>query len=326
VSGCDSVVTTITTLLETPITLINLQSCNPENVGVDTVVLSATNGCDSLVITTTTLVEFYTVTVNKVNCDEAKVGTVIDTLTAIGGGCDSIVTTVTTLVEFYEITVFETTCDFDLVGTTIDTLLASSGCDSIVTTITTYLDGEKPEVIEITANSNPICEGDDLLLEAFASEEDVTYVWRGPLGNIISTSKTASVEGVTEANDQGVYTVVVKNGSGCVSAPKGLFVTVGKPTINNGIAVNTGPVCEGEDVQLVSSGVFGAQYTWYRCVTVNDDEAKEAEGVEECEEVGTGRVLNLLNVPANAAGEYKVVIYYRWLFNRYFRYNLGCTS
>jgi gliding motility-associated-like protein len=54
-NGCDSVVTTITTLLSTKINRVNIITCNPVEVGIDTLILLGNNGCDSLIITTTSL-------------------------------------------------------------------------------------------------------------------------------------------------------------------------------------------------------------------------------------------------------------------------------
>ncbi|MEZ5007905.1 MAG: hypothetical protein R2753_07110 [Chitinophagales bacterium] len=50
-AGCDSIVTTITTLLPTATSTVDATTCDPQQVGttVDTIVGGAANGCDSIV-------------------------------------------------------------------------------------------------------------------------------------------------------------------------------------------------------------------------------------------------------------------------------------
>ena len=137
-NGCDSVVTTITTLISGFTNTVNLTSCDPADVGTVTNTYTASNGCDSVVTTITTLISGYTNTVNLTSCDPADVGTVTNTFTA-ANGCDSVVTTITTLISGFTNTVNLTSCDPADVGTFTNTYIASNGCDSTVTTITTLV-------------------------------------------------------------------------------------------------------------------------------------------------------------------------------------------
>ncbi|MEZ5022932.1 MAG: SdrD B-like domain-containing protein [Chitinophagales bacterium] len=144
-AGCDSIVTTITTLLPAATSTVDATTCDPQQVGttVDTIVGGAANGCDSIVTTVTTLVPEVINTVNLTTCIAGEEGTSVDTFTS-AAGCDSIVTTITNLLPTATSTVDATTCDPQQVGTTVDTIAggAANGCDSIVTTVTTLV----PEV------------------------------------------------------------------------------------------------------------------------------------------------------------------------------------
>ena len=53
--GCDSLIITTTTFSESDMTMIDLTSCDPDDVGVDIQNLINILGCDSIVTTTTTL-------------------------------------------------------------------------------------------------------------------------------------------------------------------------------------------------------------------------------------------------------------------------------
>jgi gliding motility-associated-like protein len=94
--GCDSLVTTVTTLLSGDLSTINLTTCDPLQAGTTVDSLSNTNGCDSVVTTITTLLTSDALTINATTCDPLQAGTSVDSLTN-SAGCDSIVTTNTTL-------------------------------------------------------------------------------------------------------------------------------------------------------------------------------------------------------------------------------------
>ncbi|MEZ5004198.1 MAG: hypothetical protein R2730_14295 [Chitinophagales bacterium] len=67
VDGCDSIITTITTLLPPSYNTINKTTCVPSEAGtvVDTLVGQAANGCDSIITTITTLNDSYADTSNS---------------------------------------------------------------------------------------------------------------------------------------------------------------------------------------------------------------------------------------------------------------------
>lgn len=113
-----------------------------------------------------------------------------------------------------------------------------------------------------TASSNaPICEGETLTLFA-SSVFGATYEWTGPNG-FTSNLQNPTIDNVTEANNQGIYSVVVtSNSSGCQSGTASVYVEIVPIPDAPSIASNS-PLCEGEDLVLTASVVAGATYTWY---------------------------------------------------------------
>jgi hypothetical protein len=138
IGGCDSTVTTFTTLILSSSSTVNLTSCDPSQALIvfDTLVNSV--GCDSIVTKNYTLLASSGSTANYTTCDPAQASIVYDTLIN-SVGCDSIITKNYTLLASSSTTVNYTSCDPTLVGTKYDTLVNSVGCDSIVTKITTLL-------------------------------------------------------------------------------------------------------------------------------------------------------------------------------------------
>ena len=158
-NGCDSTITTITTLGEPTTVTLNETTCNPMETGTVTTTFfgGASNGCDSVVIVITSLLPKANVTVQMTTCDQNEVGSFTDTI--YGGaanGCDSVITTVVSYIPPSMSTIQATTCDPSEVGTSSTTISggASSGCDSIITTITTLLPSNEVVLNEITCDEN----------------------------------------------------------------------------------------------------------------------------------------------------------------------------
>ncbi|MEZ5024638.1 MAG: T9SS type A sorting domain-containing protein [Chitinophagales bacterium] len=152
--GCDSVVTTFTTLLESYVTTLTPGVCDESLTEVSIDTLTANNGCDSIVITAPVLLPSYQQEFTETTCDPQFVGVTIDTLKTVDG-CDSVITTITTLLESYEVIVDKESCLASDTGTVSEILTASNGCDSIVTTITSLVDGYSDTVFLYTCNPMP---------------------------------------------------------------------------------------------------------------------------------------------------------------------------
>ena len=106
----------------------------------------------------------------------------------------------------------------------------------------------------VTASSNsPICEGDNLTMNASAGS---TYSWTGPNG-FTSSIQNPTITNITAASS-GLYSVTVTNTCGTGSSNTQVQVGL-KPTA--GIAVTQTVICEGDTVYLTANG--GNSYYWY---------------------------------------------------------------
>jgi hypothetical protein len=135
VSGCDSIVTVNTTLLESYDILIQDYSCDPADTGSIVTVYTAQTTCDSVVTERTDLWPSYAYGITVESCDPGEVGiVVVDGFTV--NGCDSTVEITTVLKDPYAVMVMLSSCNPADTGTVEEMLLASDGCDSVVTTVT----------------------------------------------------------------------------------------------------------------------------------------------------------------------------------------------
>ena len=109
----------------------------------------------------------------------------------------------------------------------------------------------------VPGNSGPICEGQTLNLTA-TTILGATYHWTGPNG-FVSNLQNPTVENAT-AGASGSYSVQATL-NGCTTQPQSTVATVNAipqtPT-----ATNSGPVCVGQNLNLMATTIVGASYTW----------------------------------------------------------------
>lgn len=129
-----------------------------------------------------------------------------------------------------------------------------NGCTSGTGTVTVVVNNP-PAAPSLSTNS-PVCTGTTLNLNA-ALIIGVTYSWTGPNG-FTSTLQNPTIPAVTLAA-AGTYTCVVNNG--CASTPSTVTVVV-NPTPATPLAGNNSPLCDGSTINLTSTFVSGATYSW----------------------------------------------------------------
>lgn len=137
-ASCDSIIITELIVNPSPEILIELTSCDPDEVGVDTMFLTNQFNCDSIIITRVDPLPFQEFTFNTTTCDPDLAG--IDSLILMNQfGCDSLLITNTILLPSNLQLSSELTCDILQAG--LDTLVESNqyGCDSITITNFIYL-------------------------------------------------------------------------------------------------------------------------------------------------------------------------------------------
>lgn len=225
-AGCDSIITTVLTVIQPVATIINAAICQGETYyaggtnqtasGTYTDLYQSSTGCDSVVTINLTVNPIAQTQQSVTICPgetylaggapQSTAGIYIDSLTT-SHGCDSIVTTTISILPEYIQTIDVSICQGESyfaggsaqmhTGTYTDLYQTLNGCDSIIITNLTVNDtltafdfGEEL-LIEV-------CEGDRILLDPQAGNG--SYEW--------SNGDTSEVFLVTES---GTYWVTVSN-------------------------------------------------------------------------------------------------------------------
>jgi gliding motility-associated-like protein len=114
-----------------------------------------------------------------------------------------------------------------------------------------------PNTTTVSSNS-PICEGEDLILQASTSAGAV-YTWSNSAG-FSQTGQTIILTETTLAQ-AGNYSVSLSLG-GCNSAAISTIVTINASPVLIGAISNNSPICETENLTLTAPTVTNASYAW----------------------------------------------------------------
>lgn len=129
------------------------------------------------------------------------------------------------------------------------------GCTSPAGTVTVVVN---PTPSAPTAGSNsPICDGDPLNLTA-SLVAGATYSWTGP--NTFTSSAQNPTIPVATAAEAGTYSVTVTV-NGCTSTA-GTTTVIVNPIPAAPTPASNGPICVGQTLNLTTSAVAGATYSW----------------------------------------------------------------
>ena len=185
-SGCDTLNTTVVTVLQPSISVRDLTGCDSLQVDgtwffgdtafSDTLAGDASTGCDSIVQTTLTIGSTIETFLDVQGCDEVVIDgvlytrdtTVVDVLPGVGGACDTVRTASITIRPSSASSQAATICAGEVFtlpdGTIVDqsdvyqtALPAANGCDSVITTELT--------VLPITATETLVQACDSALIE-----------------------------------------------------------------------------------------------------------------------------------------------------------------
>lgn len=130
-----------------------------------------------------------------------------------------------------------------------------NGCMSPQSTITVTVN-PTPAAPTVGSNS-PVCSGNTLNLTS-NTVSGATYTWTGP-NSFTSNLQNPTIPAATTAAG-GTYSLTVTVG-GCTSAQSNVTVVV-NPTPSAPAAGSNSPVCSGNPLNLTSSTVAGATYSW----------------------------------------------------------------
>jgi len=130
-----------------------------------------------------------------------------------------------------------------------------NGCNSPVSFITTTIN-PIPATPVISGNTN-LCEESTLALSVAASAI-TTYQWSGP-GGFTSMAPSISIVNINSSHS-GLYSVTASQ-NGCTSNPATANILVNTLPIAPEISTNS-PVCTGTSLNLSTSNIPGAQYSW----------------------------------------------------------------
>lgn len=112
--------------------------------------------------------------------------------------------------------------------------------------------------IVFASNNGLLCPGDTLRLYATSDSSSVNWSWTGP-NSYASTSQYPVISNAQPALS-GVYSVTA-NKNNCTSLPATVTVLV-NPTPPTPVAGNNSPLCSGSTLNLSSSTVTNASYSW----------------------------------------------------------------
>jgi hypothetical protein len=115
-----------------------------------------------------------------------------------------------------------------------------------------------PPAINPTATSNsPICEGETLNLTGGSDDAAATYIWFGP--SAYTSNAQSPTRPVANPTMSGTYQLSVTDSWGCTA---GATTDVTVYQVLPVSASSGSPYCTGETIQLNSTNVAGASYSW----------------------------------------------------------------
>jgi uncharacterized protein YjdB len=140
----------------------------------------------------------------------------------------------------------------------IYTVTATNACGNTTAITATVTVNPAVPVILADASPNPVCIGSNLVLTASVTDGD-TYSWSGPNGFSSAVQNPATFSAIGAS--AGVYTLVVTNGCGSVSATTSA-VTVNTTPVAVSANATPNPVCVDVNITLTSAATNAVSYSW----------------------------------------------------------------
>ncbi len=139
-----------------------------------------------------------------------------------------------------------------------------NGCASLIDSVNVHVNAVPATPVATVLSS--ICQGDTLFLNSNATVCDTAY-WVGP-SSIVEGANVA-LSALSFAYQSGDWQVFcVDTTTGCESGSNIVNVTINQTPVS--LAVNNGPVCIFESVQLTAGFIPSASYDWYSDIGLNN--------------------------------------------------------
>jgi gliding motility-associated-like protein len=142
------------------------------------------------------------------------------------------------------------------IGTYSQVSVTLNGCTSD-TVAPIILTGPKNPTVS-ASSYGAVCQGDNISLYGSCDSSGVVWAWTGP-GSFSSSLQNPSRTNAVPAWS-GTYSVTATKHN-CTSLPANISVTV-TGTPSTPVAGSNSPLCSGDNLNLTSSTVTGATYTW----------------------------------------------------------------
>lgn len=183
---------------------------------------------------------------------------------------------------------------------TYSLIITANGCASAAGSTAVVIN---PPVSPTPSNNGPLCEGETLNLTTDAVT-GATYSWTGPNG-FIANLQSPSIGNITTAQAGDYFVSITVNG--CAGIPVATTVVI-NPAPATPAASNSGPVCEGEDINLNTPTVTGATYAWSGPNGFSSTEQNPTITGATAADAGNYAVVITTNGCASIAGVTSVVI------------------
>ncbi len=184
---------------------------------------------------------------------------------------------------------------------TYSVTITVNGCTSAAGTVAVVVN-PIPAAPSASANS-PVCTGGTLSLTTGAVA-GATYNWTGP-NAFSSTLQNPNITNVTLAA-AGTYSLTITV-SGCTGSAGTVTVTV-NPTPAAPTASNSGPICDGDNLNLAASNVAGATYSWTGPNGFTDTQQNTSVTGATLAAAGTYSVTVTVNGCTSVAGTTTVIV------------------
>ena len=136
----------------------------------------------------------------------------------------------------------------------------ATGCTSAPSTVFSVNVVQQPIAL-VNYKDTIVCEGEVINLGTDVNQAGITYSWQGP-NTFVSTEQYPEIGPLQDIIDEGYYFLILTKDGGCVSEPDSTLVSI-KPKPQTPTISNNSPICEGEQLIIVTSATNASAYHWH---------------------------------------------------------------